>query len=117
MRVIVCGTRGLYGGVHWLDLKHELDELKPKTIIHGACMNSADQMADKYARDNRIEVIKFPADWATYKKHAGFLRNRQMAAESHADFCVAVWDGKSNGTRNMIQEATMYGIPSRVIPG
>ena len=41
-------------------------------------------------------------DWNKHGKAAGPIRNRQMA--EYADCLIAVWDGKSRGTKNMIDE-------------
>lgn len=38
-----------------------------------------------------------------YGKRAGHIRNRQMAECSEA--LIALWDGKSKGTQNMINVA------------
>jgi hypothetical protein len=50
----------------------------------------------------------FRADWYNYGKFAGIKRNREMA--EYAQALVAVWDGKSPGTANMIMEATERGL-------
>lgn len=36
------------------------------------------------------------------------MRNREMAA--NADALIAFWDGKSRGTKNMIEEAQKRGL-------
>jgi len=45
----------------------------------------------------------FYADWKNLGKSAGIKRNEVMA--SYADALVAVWDGKSPGTKHMISYA------------
>lgn len=45
----------------------------------------------------------FPADWNKYGKKAGPIRNKKMA--NYAEALLAIWDGKSCGTKNMIQQA------------
>lgn len=47
-----------------------------------------------------VGVARFPANWIQYGRSAGFIRNQQMA--DYADCLIAVWDGKSRGTRHMI---------------
>lgn len=54
---------------------------------------------------------EFEPDWDKHGKAAGFLRNTQMAL--FADFLVAFWDGKSKGTKHMIE--TMQGLRKPVI--
>lgn len=50
------------------------------------------------------EVITIPAQWERYGRRAGFLRNQEMIDQG-ARALVAYWDGKSNGTRDMIDKA------------
>ena len=73
----------------------------------------ADYLGEQWAEFNQYRVEKFPADWDTHGKSAGPKRNRQMA--EYADALVAFWDGKSRGTKNMIDEAKSLGLKVRVI--
>ena len=57
-------------------------------------------------------VKKFPADWGGLGKRAGYLRNEQMA--DYADALIAVWDGKSKGTKHMIDSAASKGLIVKV---
>ena len=57
-------------------------------------------------------VAYFPADWDKYGKAAGFIRNEQMA--QNADALVVFWDGKSRGTKNMIELAAKYKLKVRI---
>lgn len=47
----------------------------------------------------QVAIKEFPADWNTYNKAAGPIRNAQMA--DYADVLILVWDGKSRGSANM----------------
>ncbi len=60
----------------------------------------ADSLGRKWAEENNIEVESYPALWDVHGNAAGPIRNQLMAEES--DFIVAFWDGKSRGTKNMI---------------
>jgi len=74
----------------------------------------ADYIGEKYATTYRhCKLTKFPADWNTHGKSAGPKRNRQMA--EYADALVAFWDGKSHGTKNMIDYAKGKGLKVRII--
>lgn len=42
---------------------------------------------------------------------AGFKRNSEMAR--YADGLIAIWDGRSNGTKHMIDQANHYGMGER----
>ncbi|MCC6629698.1 MAG: hypothetical protein IT340_20150 [Chloroflexi bacterium] len=53
-----------------------------------------------------------PANWDAHGKRAGYLRNEQMAGDG--DALVAVWDGRSRGTRHMIDAMRRRGKPVAV---
>lgn len=88
------------------------------TIISG-CAKGADTLGIRYANMHHYRVKKFPADWDTYGKRAGFIRNKQMADfaadERHCGVLVAFWDGESRGTKNMIDTATQAGLEVHII--
>jgi hypothetical protein len=44
-----------------------------------------------------------PDDWKKHGKAAGMIRNGQMAKV--ADALIAIWNGSSRGTKNMIEQA------------
>lgn len=81
-------------------------------IISGNA-RGADKLGEKYAKDNNISLMCFPADWNKYGKRAGYIRNEQMAKEANA--LIAFWDGKSKGTKHMIDIARSKGLLIRVI--
>ncbi len=85
---------------------------KPTAILCGEA-RGADTLGKRYAQEHGIPVLSFPADWEKYGRKAGFLRNQEMA--DNADALVAFWDGKSKGTKNMIDIADNAGIPCRVV--
>lgn len=65
-----------------------------------------DQAGEWWAATKGIPVKVFCADWAVLGKGAGMHRNVEMA--KYADCLVAIWDGKSSGTKHMIE--TMHGM-------
>lgn len=67
----------------------------------------ADMMAWQFARQEGITCHHFPADWNKYGKAAGFRRNQEMA--DFSDGLVAFWDGKSHGTKHMIDTMAKQG--------
>ena len=75
---------------------------KITTVVHGGC-SGVDAMADFWASSNELDAQKFPADWEKHGKSAGPRRNQEMA--KHATHCIAIWDGHSGGTRDMIEKA------------
>jgi len=74
----------------------------------------ADYLGEIYAeRARKCKLTIFPADWDKYGKAAGSIRNKEMA--EYADSLIAFWDGKSKGTKNMIDLAIAHGLSVRVI--
>jgi len=67
-----------------------------------------DDVAYAWAYERDIPVSVYKADWETYGKRAGYLRNLQMAEGS--DALIAIWDGKSLGTMHMINIAKKKGM-------
>lgn len=80
-------------------------------IISGGC-SGADAIGERYARENGFRVEKYPADWVKYGKSAGPKRNKQMALIS--DYIICFWDGKSRGTKSMIEYAREYKKPLKI---
>ena len=76
------------------------------SVVHGAA-KGIDAAADVVCRE-RWEVEKEPADWDKHGKPAGAIRNQKMALGSKA--LIAIWDGASPGTKNMIETARGYGL-------
>jgi len=104
MRLLVCGGRN-YTDAKALNTR--LDALvkergRVSVLIHGAA-RGADSLAAAWAAENGIPVLAFPADWNTYGKSAGAIRNSQMLTEGQPDLVVAFPGGA--GTANMVRQA------------
>ena len=84
-----------------------------KIVIISGCARGADTLGLRYASENAFDVEEYPADWDKYGKKAGYMRNVEMA--ENADALIAFWDGKSKGTKHMIDIATERNLPTRVI--
>ncbi len=76
----------------------------------------ADTLGLLWARKNNIPVAEFPAGWRSkdgeFNKRAGFERNERMA--QYADALLALWDGQSSGTKDMIERARKHGLDVHV---
>ncbi|MBQ8793099.1 MAG: DUF2493 domain-containing protein [Clostridia bacterium] len=68
-------------------------------VVSG-CAAGPDSDAIEWAEMNGVPVDKHAADWDSYGNSAGFIRNAEMAAIG--DILLAFWDGKSKGTKHMI---------------
>jgi YspA, cpYpsA-related SLOG family len=80
-------------------------------IVSGKA-KGADTLGEQYAKANNFSLKEFPADWSIGES-AGYLRNKDMA--EYADACICFWDGKSKGTKQMIDLAKEKGIPLRIV--
>lgn len=81
-------------------------------VIISGTARGADTLGEQYARERGYTVERFPADWNTLGKRAGYVRNCQMA--DNADALIAFWDGNSKGTKDMITEAKRKGLVVRI---
>lgn len=102
MRVIIAGSRSITNIKYVIDAIEFCKSTKNidiTEVVSGAA-RGVDKLGEKWARENNIKISSHPADWNTYKKAAGYIRNKEMG--EYADFLIAVWDGNSNGTRHMI---------------
>ena len=73
----------------------------------------ADYQAKLLAEKKGIPHREFQADWDRYGKRAGFIRNTEMGEVG--THLLAFWDGKSRGTKMMIDIARKKGIPVEII--
>ena len=80
----------------------------PIEIISGMA-DGADTLGIKYAKEHKLTMVLYPANWDKYPRMAGILRNMNMLVT--ATHLVAFWDGKSHGTKHMIEIAKEKGIP------
>jgi len=108
MKVIIAGGRDFSD---YEKLKSFCDEnLSDKTdieIVSGKA-KGADSLGEQYAKENNYPVKEFPADWKL-GRGAGYIRNTQMA--NYADILICFFDGKSKGTKNMIDTARNKSLP------
>lgn len=112
MRILVCGGRDFDDERRVKrvlgDLQYKL-EFKPITIIHGAA-RGADNMAARWAYDNKVNVEAYPADWNKHGKPAGIIRNKQML-DTGIDLVIAFPGGR--GTAHMKRIAAYAGVEVR----
>ena len=114
-RVVIAGCRDY----------NNYDEAKPyidyclsnirkenNIVIVSGCASGADAIGERYAEENGFKIERYPANWKAYCKSAGPRRNKQMAKAS--DYVICFWDGKSKGTKSMIDCAKLYNKPIKI---
>lgn len=82
-------------------------------IVSGTA-DGPDSLGVQWAAEYGVPVETFRPDWenTTPTKAAGPIRNTEMA--EYADILVAVWDGSSSGTKDMIETALDLGLEVHV---
>lgn len=107
MKTIIAGSRT----INDLRLLERIIEDSGFSISEVVCggARGVDDLGRKWAGNgNRIPIKFFIPNWDKWGKSAGMRRNREMA--EYADALIAIWDGESRGTKNMISEAKKYGL-------
>jgi hypothetical protein len=101
MRVIVAGSRSI---LDYALVKNAIESsgFKISRVVCGKA-KGVDSLGERWAKENGVQVDYYPADWDAHGKKAGFLRNQQMA--ENAESLILVWDGKSLGSRLMLDLA------------
>lgn len=114
-RIIIAGSRN-YNNYNEAKLYIDrcLSEIRKEytiVIISGGA-KGADSIGERYAIENGFNIERHPAEWNKYGKKAGPMRNRQMA--EICDCVICFWDGKSKGTKSMIDCAERFRKPINI---
>lgn len=119
MKIIVAGSRDVteYDTVrqafihsgYWKEFGMRIE------VVSGTA-RGVDRLGEMFAVNNGLKCHKFPADWDTHGKAGGHIRNRYMGnfAREHGGRLLAIWDGKSRGTKGMIEYAQGIGLETFV---
>ena len=100
MKVVIAGSRTM-GPETYEALDRILRALGwPVSEVVSGGARGADALGEAWAVANGVPVRRFLADWQSYGRAAGAIRNLEMRA--YGDALVALWDGESPGTRHMI---------------
>ena len=81
-------------------------------IISGTA-RGADRLGEAFANQYNLQLMRMPADWQRYGRRAGYVRNEEMAVQGSA--LLACWDGRSRGTKHMIDLATRHGLDIHIL--
>lgn len=118
MKVVIFGPRDFH------DYDYLCEVIKKSgfeiTEVISGCAAGVDRMGETWAKDNKIPLSKFPADWKNlkaknclikdgkyrkYNAYAGFNRNEEMAHYCDAGICI---DKNTPGTNHMIKTMEFY---------
>lgn len=104
MKLVIAGTRTFSNYELLKEYVIKNYSLSNLEIVSGTA-SGADSLGERFANEFGLPLYRFPANWSKYGKRAGILRNKEMT--KFCDQCLVFWDGKSRGSYNMIQEATI----------
>ena len=114
-RIVIAGTRDFSNyDVERVFIDACVAEfINDNVIILSGCCKGADKLGETYAEEHGLDIESYPAQWKQYGKRAGVVRNRKMVEA--ADFIICFWDGKSKGTKNMIECAKRLNKPIKIM--
>ena len=95
MKVALIGSRNLRVNNLAKYLPNGLTE-----IVSGGA-RGIDACAKEYAQKNKIKITEFLPEYDKYEKVAPLKRNLQII--EYSDMVIAFWDGKSRGTKYVIE--------------
>ena len=120
IRVLIAGSRD-FNDFELLEkaVKHYLKQYglhrQDIEVVSGGA-RGADKLGEQFANKYNIKLTIFPADWNTYGKSAGYIRNEQMIKYiGDTGIVFAFWDGQSRGTAHTIGLANKYNIKLHII--
>ena len=98
MKLIIAGSRSILD-TQLIEAMYKAWELSATEIVSGGA-RGVDRLGERFAREQGIPVKQFLPLWEINGKKAGIFRNIDMG--NYADALLAIWDGKSTGTKHMI---------------
>lgn len=128
LRIIVAGSREfnnyqllsdtLMKYLEDIDFTDVVDNPNQVKFISGTA-RGADVLGEQFAYTWGYEVKRFHADWDSLGKRAGYVRNSEMAKyaveNDNYGVLIAFWDGKSRGTKHMIDLANKHGLEVHIV--
>jgi hypothetical protein len=106
VKTIIAGGRNIFNRMTLLEAIRACPWEITEIVSGGA--SGVDAMAEEYAVKRGIDLAVIKAEWDTHGKSAGPIRNRKMAEISES--LLAIWDGESRGTANMISIARSHNL-------
>lgn len=125
MRLIIAGSRSITDyrlvarAVDQFLTEHRLTPSHIEAVASGKEPRGVDALGERWAANHCIPVLGFEANWDRHGKAAGPIRNQAMIdwaqlEDWHGDrgtgALVAVWNGQSPGTANVIALAASQGL-------
>ena len=106
MKTAVIGSRGITS----VNLEKYLPP-ETKEIVSGGA-KGVDTVAKEYAIRTGMKLTEVLPDYDKYGKSAPLKRN--ITIIEYADIVLAFWDGRSRGTKFVIDNCKRIGVPVKV---
>lgn len=101
MKIAIIGSRNVNLNTIHNFISHETETSITEIITGGAV--GIDTLAMQYANENNIKLTVFKPEYEKYSRSAPLKRNHLIVEAS--DIVIAIWDGKSRGTKYTIDYA------------
>ena len=108
MKTIIAGSREINDSAVVVRAIEASGYREQITEVVSGCAGGVDRLGEEWAASVGLPVKIFAADWDRYGPVASPTRNGQMSA--YAEALIAVWNGVSRGTADMIQQARERGL-------
>jgi len=110
--VVISGSRSLCKPKHRKAIRSILstvDRISPITTIYHGGATGPDTIAEEWAREHCVTWCMVEPRWDLHGRKAGPIRNRYMVDTAmrggYKTMLIAIWDGKSRGTKSTIDYA------------
>ena len=107
MKVAIVGSRKIDS----IDIKDFISSECNELVSGGA--KGVDSCVARFAKANNIPLKEFIPEYKKYGRAAPIVRNKAIV--EYADKIIAFWDGKSRGTKWVIDYCEKLGVPCEII--
>jgi len=111
MRTIIAGCRDFEDYDVLLEAIENLVDWNITEVVSGHA-RGVDSMGERWAKEHGMEPKMFKARWTKHGNQAGHRRNEAMG--KYGEALLALWDGSSSGTGDMISIALKAGHKVRI---
>lgn len=106
LKIGIIGSRNLFVA----SLENYLPENTTEIVSGGA--KGIDNCAREYAIINNIKLTEFLPEYQKYGRVAPLKRNLQII--DYSDMLIAFWNGKSKGTKHVIDSCKKKNKPIKI---
>jgi hypothetical protein len=109
VRILICGSRNF---TNRKVIELVLSKYPKDTIVIEGGAKGADTLAKELAIEMGMKIEEYPAQWKTYHRAAGPIRNTKMLVDGTPEIVYAFYQNKakSKGTANMVAQAREAGV-------